>query len=219
MENFEINAQRRTDKGKGASRRLRRTGYTPAIIYGSKKDPVPLTIKHNELAKHLEHEAFYSHILTVNIDNQPEKVVLKDVQRHPYRPIILHIDLQRVSETEKVHMRVPLHFLNEEQCIGVKQGGGVVSRQKIDVEIHCLPKDLPEFIEIDLASLDLNQIVHISDLALPEGVSLAVLTNKGDKHDLPVVSVHLARGDKADEEEDNREDEEGGEEQTEEKPE
>ncbi|MCK5876481.1 MAG: 50S ribosomal protein L25/general stress protein Ctc [Candidatus Marithrix sp.] len=203
MENFVINAQQRTDRGKGASRRLRRTGYIPAIIYGGAgKDPVSLTISHNELLKHLEHEAFYSHILTVNIDNQPEKVVLKDIQRHPYRPVVLHMDLQRVSETEKVHMRVPLHFLNEEQCPGVKQSGGVIARQKNNIEIHCLPKDLPEFIEVDLAPLELNQIIHMSDLNLPDGVTLAVLTKKGDKHNLPVVSVQLARGDKADEEED-----------------
>ncbi|MBE9561831.1 MAG: 50S ribosomal protein L25/general stress protein Ctc [Proteobacteria bacterium] len=213
MENFEINAQRRTDMGKGASRRLRRTGYTPAIIYGSSKEPMSLMVSHNELTKHLENEAFYSHILTVNIDNQSEKVILKDLQRHPYRPIILHMDLQRVSETEKVHMRVPLHFLNEEQCLGVKQGGGVIARQKNNVDIHCLPKDLPEFIEVDLTPMELNHILHISDLILPEGVELAVQTNKGDKHDLPVVSVHLARGDKADEEEEQAVEEKPEEEQ------
>ncbi|MDM8569744.1 50S ribosomal protein L25/general stress protein Ctc, partial [Thiotrichales bacterium HSG1] len=203
----------RTDMGKGASRRLRRTGYVPAIIYGAGKTPVALTISHNELLKHLEHEVFYSHILTVNIDDQPEKAVLKDIQRHPYQPVILHMDLQRVSESEKVHMRVPLHFLNENQCIGIKQDGGVIARQKTDIEIVCFPKDLPEFIEIDLAPIELNQIMHISDVVLPEKVNLAVATKKGDKHDLPVVSVHLARGDKADEEEDEGEE---NEEQTEE---
>ena len=201
MENFEINAQKRTDMGKGASRRLRHTGKTPAIIYGGGKKPIPLTVSHNELLKHLEHEAFYSHILTINIDNQPEKVVLKDLQRHPYRPVILHMDLQRVNETEKVHMKVPLHFMNEEICIGVKQSGGLIARQKTDIDINCLPKDLPEFIEVDLSVIELNQIVHISDLILPEGVELAASTNAGDKHDLPIVSVHLARGDKAEDEE------------------
>ncbi len=201
MENFEINAQTRTDMGKGASRRLRRTGNTTAIIYGGGKKPIPLTVSHNELLKHLENEAFYSHILTVNIDNQPEKVVLKDLQRHPYKSVILHMDLQRVNENEKIHMKVPLHFMNEEECLGVKQGGGVIARQKSDLDIRCLPKDLPEFIEVDIAKIELNQIVHMSDLILPEGVELAVVTNKGDKHDLPVVSIHLARGDTADEDE------------------
>ena len=205
MENFEINAQKRTDIGKGASRRLRRSGNIPAIIYGGDQKPVALTISHNELLKHLEHEAFYSHILIVNIDNQPERVILKDLQRHPYRPVILHMDLQRVSEAEKVHMKVPLHFINEETCIGVKQGGGVIARQKSDLEIRCLPKYLPEFIEIDLAKVKLNQIVHVSDLILPEGVELVTLTNKGDKHDLPVVSIHLARGDKAEDDEKSEE--------------
>ena len=205
MENFEINAQKRTDMGKGASRRLRRTGNTPAIIYGGGQKPIALTVSHNELLKHLEHEAFYSHILIVNIDNQPEKVILKDLQRHPYRPVILHMDLQRVSETEKVHMKVPLHFINEEACLGVKQGGGVIARQKSDLEIRCFPKYLPEFIEVDLAEIELNQIVHVSDLILPEGVELVTLTNKGDKHDLPVVSIHLARGDKTEEDEGNEE--------------
>jgi len=202
MENFEINAQRRTNLGKGASRRLRRTGYTPAIIYGANKEPISLTVLHNELLKHLDNEAFYSHILTVNIENQSEKVVLKALHRHPYKPVILHMDLQRVSDTEKVHMRVPLHFTNEDICIGVKKSGGLISRQKSEIDIQCLPDYLPEFIEVDLATVELNHIIHTSDLVLPEGVELAIPTKKGDKHDLPVVSVHLARGDKADEESD-----------------
>jgi len=202
MDFFVINAQRRTNLGKGASRRLRRTGFTPAIIYGANKEPIPLTVSHNDLLKHLENEAFYSHILTVNIDNQPERVVLKALHRHPYKPVILHMDLQRVSDTEKVHMRVPLHFTNEDISIGVKKSGGLISRQKSEINIKCLPNYLPEFIEIDLTTVELNHIIHMSDLVLPEGVELAISTKKGDKHDLPVVSIHLARGDKADEESD-----------------
>ncbi len=197
METFEINAQRRTDVGKGASRRLRHAGYIPAIMYGAGKEPVSLTLSHSELLKHLEHEAFYSHILTVNIDGQAEKAVLKDLQRHPYRPLLMHIDLQRVSETQKLHMRVPLHFLNEEKCVGVKQGGGVVSHHLTEVEIYCLPKDLPEFINVDLSNTKLNEILHLSNLELPEGVELAGLGDAA--HDLPVASVHLARGSKVEE--------------------
>ncbi|MEN8218323.1 MAG: 50S ribosomal protein L25/general stress protein Ctc [Pseudomonadota bacterium] len=199
METFEITAQRRTDVGKGASRRLRHAGYVPAIIYGSGKEPVSLTLPHNELLKQLEHEGFYSHILTVNIDGQPEKAVLKDLQRHPYRPAVMHLDLLRVSETQKLHMRVPLHFINENKCAGVKQSGGVVSHHMTDVEISCLPKDLPEFIEVDLLNINLNEIIHLSHLVLPEGAEL--FATHGSSHDLPVVSVHLARGNKADEEE------------------
>jgi large subunit ribosomal protein L25 len=199
METFEITAQRRTDVGKGASRRLRHAGYVPAIIYGAGKEPVSLTLSHNELLKQLEHEGFYSHILTVNIDGQPEKAVLKDLQRHPYRPTVMHLDLQRVSDTQKLHMRVPLHFINENKCAGVKQGGGVISHHMTDVEISCLPKDLPEFIEVDLLNINLNEIIHLSNLVLPEGVEL--FATHGSEHDRPVVSVHLARGSKADEEE------------------
>jgi len=198
METFEIKAQRRTDVGKGASRRSRHAGYIPAIIYGGDKAPVSLTLSHNEVMKQLEHEGFYSHILTVNIEGEVEKAVLKDLQRHPYRPAVMHLDLLRVSETQKLHMRVPLHFLNENQSPGVKQGGGVVSRHMTEVEISCLPKDLPEFIEVDLVNLNLNEIVHLSDLVLPEGVELL----HGSEQNLAVVSVHLARGNKADEEED-----------------
>jgi len=197
METFEIKAQRRTDVGKGASRRSRHAGYIPAIIYGGDKAPVSLTLSHNELLKQLEHEGFYSHILTVNIEGEVEKAVLKDLQRHPYRPAVMHLDLLRVSETQKLHMRVPLHFLNENQSPGVKQGGGVVSHHMTDVEISCLPKDLPEFIEVDLVNINLNEIVHLSDLVLPEAVELL----HGSEHNLAVVSVQLARGNKADEEE------------------
>jgi len=201
MENFELNAQRRTDLGKGASRRLRHAGYVPAIIYGAGKKPISLTLSHNELLKNLEHEAFYSRILTVNIDGQPEEVVLKDLQRHPYRPLITHLDLQRVNETEKLHMHIPLHFIHEEKCVGVKQDGGLVSHHAAEVEIRCLPKNLPEFIEVDLQNVLLNQILHLSDLVLPEGVEFA----KYAAVDVPVVSVHLARGTLADEEEEEKE--------------
>ncbi len=196
MKIFELNAQLRTDLGKGASRRLRRTEHVPAIIYGAGKKPVSLTLSHNELLRNLEHEAFYSRILTVNIDNQPEKAVLKDLQRHPYRPLITHLDLLRVSENKKLHMHIPLHFIHEEKCPGVKQDGGVVSHYAAEIEIRCLPKNLPEFIEVDLQNVVLNQILHLSDLVLPSGVELA----KAAVVDIPLVSVHLPRGVQTDEE-------------------
>lgn len=202
MENFEINAKLRTDIGKGASRRLRHAGLIPAIIYGAGKDPVSLTLSHNEIVKSLNHESFYSNILTVNIDGKSEKAVLKDLQRHPYKPSILHLDLQRVSETEKLTLRVPLHFINEDNCVGVKQGGGKISRQMAEVEISCLPKDLPEFIEVDLENVKAGEILHLSDLVVPENVELVALAHR----DLPVVSVNVARGTKQETtEEENKE--------------
>jgi large subunit ribosomal protein L25 len=205
MENFEINAKVRTDIGKGASRRMRHAGIIPAIIYGAGKDPVSLSLSHNEINNNLSNESFYSHILTVNIDGKSEKAVLKDLQRHPYKPSILHLDLQRVSDTEKLSLRVPLHFINEDNCVGVKQDGGKISHQMTDVEISCLPKDLPEFIEVDLANVKAGEIVHLSSLTLPENVELVSLAHG----DLPVASVNLPRGTQEEEEKDKTEDQEG----------
>ncbi len=209
METFELTAQRRTDVGKGASRRLRRAGQVPAILYGADKEPVLLTLSHNDLFKQLEYEGFYSHILTVNIEGQIEKAILKDLQRHPYRPLLMHLDLQRVSEAKKIHLRVPLHFINEDKCIGVKQSAGIISHHLTEVEIRCLPKDLPEFIEVDLESINLNEIIHLSNLSLPKGVEQVAPAHGGD---LAIVSVHLPRGTHAEEE---TEEEEGTEEQQE----
>lgn len=193
MEQFVINSEPRSELGKGAVRRLRRQGKVPVILYGSGKEPMPLTVSHNELQKHLAQEAFYSHVLTINLGNKTEKAVLKDLQRHPSNPVILHADFQRVSETEEIHVHVPLHFVNEDKCIGVKQGGGVISRQLVEVEVVCLPKDLPEYIEVDMAEVQLNQIIHLSDLKCPAGVEPLAL-KAGEEHNLPVVSVHLPRG-------------------------
>lgn len=209
MEIFELNAERRTELGTGASRRLRHAGYIPAIIYGAGKKPVSLTILHNDVIKRLEHEAFYSRILTINIDNQPEKAVLKALQRHSFRKMILHLDLLRISETEKIQMRIPLHFLNEDKCIGVKQSGGIISHHAADIDIRCLPKDLPEFIEVDLENVQINKIVHLSDLVPLEGVEWV-----SSGLDIPIVSVHLARG--TQEEEAEAAQEEGEEEKEEE---
>jgi large subunit ribosomal protein L25 len=193
MNLFEVVAESRADVGKGASRRLRRQGKVPAILYGSGKEPVQMTINHHHLAHHLEKEAFYSHILTLKIGDQVESAVLKALQRHPSRPIIMHVDFQRVSETSKLHMHVPLHFLNQEQCVGVRTSGGVISHQMSEVEVYCLPKDLPEYIEVDMAEIKLGQVIHLSDLKLPAGVEVAALKH-GAEHDLPVVNVHLPRG-------------------------
>ncbi len=196
MQTFELDTQLRTERGKAENRRLRRAGYVPAVMYGAGKEPIALSLSHNELLKRLENKSFFSRILTVNINNQTEKAVLKDLQRHPYRPLVLHMDLQRISETQKLQMLMPLHFINEDKCVGVKQNAGVISHHENEVEIRCLPKDLPESIEVDLEAIDINQILHLSNLVLPENVELVALGQGKTGPDLPVVSVHLARGTK-----------------------
>jgi len=196
MQTFELDTQLRTERGKASNRRLRRAGYVPAVMYGAGKEPIALSLSHNELLKRLENKSFFSRILTVNINNQTEKAVLKDLQRHPYRPLVLHMDLQRISETQKLQMLMPLHFINEDKCVGVKQNAGVISHHENEVEIRCLPKDLPESIEVDLEAIDINQILHLSNLVLPENVELVALGQGKTGPDLPVVSVHLARGTK-----------------------
>jgi large subunit ribosomal protein L25 len=193
MNQFEVTAEVRQDLGKGASRRLRHAGKVPAIVYGAGKEATSLTLRHSEMLRHLENEAFYSHILSLKIGDQVEQVVLKDLQRHPAKPIIMHADFMRVSETEKITMHVPLHFLNETACVGVKQGGGVVSHQMVELEIRCLPKDLPEFISVDLLNLQLGQMIHLSELQLPAGVEIPALIH-GTEHDLPVVTIHKGHG-------------------------
>jgi len=192
MDSFEVIAEPRESVGKGASRRLRRTGKVPGIVYGTGKDAEMITIDQNAIGHQLDNEAFYSSILNLNIGKDSQKVVLKDLQRHPYKRLILHIDFQRIDAKEKLNMRVPLHFINEESCVGVKTGGGVISHIMTDLEISCLPKDLPEFIEVDLAELELNESVHLADLKLPEGVEIYALAHGGDDSQ-PVASVHTPR--------------------------
>jgi len=208
QENFEIIAVARSDAGKGASRRLRREGMVPGIIYGSDADPQMVATKHNELIQHLEHEAFYSHILTVNVDGKAEKVVLRDLQRHPAKPFVTHFDLQRVSSSDRIKMHVPLHFLGEEIAPGVK-GGGDVAHSMTDVEIICQAKDLPEYIEVDMSAMDVGDVLHLSSLNLPAGVELTAQVD--EEHDQPVVAIHAPRG-AATEEEEEGEAAEGGEE-------
>ncbi|WLQ11578.1 50S ribosomal protein L25/general stress protein Ctc [Hahella aquimaris] len=196
---FSLNAEKRDVQGKGASRRLRRVdGKVPGIIYGGETAPVAISVSHNQLSRALQNEAFYSHILTLDVEGTNESVILKDLQRHPYKPIIMHADFLRVQKDQKLHVNVPLHFINEDKCEGVRQGGGNITHQQTEVEVVCLPANLPEFIEVDMTSVQIEQILHLSDLKLPEGVELAELV-KGADHDLPVVAVHKPKGAKADE--------------------
>ncbi|HEX7029871.1 MAG TPA: 50S ribosomal protein L25/general stress protein Ctc [Gammaproteobacteria bacterium] len=189
---FNLTAEVRSDAGKGASRRLRRSGKVPGVIYGAHKDAQSITLDHTELSRHLENEAFYSHILTIKVGKDEQQAILKDLQRHPYKPVIMHADFLRVSADEAIRVNVPLHFLNESSSVGVKQQGGVISHLLTQLEVFCLPKDLPEYIEVDVAALEIGQSLHISDLKLPEGVTSVELSH-GEEHDQPVVSIHHAR--------------------------
>jgi large subunit ribosomal protein L25 len=194
---FEIPAESRDVKGKGASRRLRRMAdKVPGVIYGAHKEAQSIMVDHNYLLKALEHQAFYSHILTVKVNGKAEKVVLKDLQRHPYKPRILHLDLLRISAKDPITMRIPLHFLGDDVAPGVKVGGGLVSHMLNDVEVRCLPANLPEFIEVDMSKVELDHTLHLSDLKLAKGVELTALLHDDD---LPVASIHLPRGAAADE--------------------
>lgn len=194
-EDFKLNAKNRDVSGKGASRRLRRLeDLVPAIVYGGKKKPVQITLSHNELRKHLENEAFYSHIIELDVDGKTESVILKDLQRHPAKALVMHADFLRVSKTKKFKTTVPLHFINEDICEAVKTHGGVVSHAMTDLEISCLPANLPEFIEVDFTDVELGAVLHISDLKLPKGVESVALAHGAD-HDLPVASVNKPKGD------------------------
>ena len=188
---FILNAELRSEKGKGASRRLRRANKVPAILYGG-GEPTSLTLDHNEILQRLRHEAFYSHVLTVKMPGRQEKAILRDLQRHVSKPRILHMDLQRVSEAEAIRVHVPLRFNSADVAPGVKQGGGVVSHQMVEVEVECLPAVLPEFIEVDLSALQLGEAIHLSELKPPKDVAIVELMH-GAEHDQPVTSIHARR--------------------------
>ena len=197
--NFTINAKSREDTGKGASRRLRRlTGEVPAIIYGGKKDAEKISILHKDITKALENDAVYSSIISLSIDGKAEDTIIKDIQRHPAKQIILHMDFLRVSKTTKLQTRVPLNFINEDICVGVKLGGGLIAHTMTDIEISCLPKDLPESIDVDMAEIDVGQIVHLSDLTLPDGVE-SVSLSQGADYDLTVATVNKQKAVEIDE--------------------
>jgi len=196
---FNLDAEVRTDLGKGASRRLRHTDKVPAILYGADKEPVALTLAHNKVLQAQEFEAFYSHVLTLNIAGESVEALVKDMQRHPYKPKITHIDFLRVDAKKALTTSVPLHFINEDQAPSIKLHGGHAEHQMNDVEISCLPSDLPEFIEVDLMDVEIGQTLHLSDIKAPEGVTLVELA-KGEDHDQAVVTVKTAKGASADEE-------------------
>jgi len=189
-----VKAESRSVFGKGASRRLRNQNLVPAVIYGDSKDPQSIQLKHNEVVKHLENEAFYSQLLQVSVDGgEPARSILRDVQRHPYKQQILHLDFMRVVAGAELQINVPLSFLNEDICAGVKQEGGIISHNENEVAIACRPRDIPENIEIDMAEMKVGDTVHLSDLKMPEGVRLLDLVEAHDDSDRVVASVNAPR--------------------------
>ena len=206
---FEIIAAARADMGKGASRRLRRLAdQVPAIIYGGDKDPQPLTLVRKDLEKALENEAFYSHVLTINVDSKKEKAILKDLQRHPARNLVMHADFLRVRDDVQIKINVPIHFLNEEECAGVKLEGGIIQHAATDIEVFCLPADMPEYVEVDMLEVEVGGIVHLSEIKLPKGVESVALSH-GEDYDLSIASVLARKGGGEDEDEDGVATEEG----------
>lgn len=186
---FELDAEFRETHGTGASRRLRHEGKVPAILYGGKLDARPLTLSHQKLVLMLENERFYSTILNLKVGDQTQAAILKSVQRHPYKNAVVHVDFQRVEENELIRISIPLHFKGASVSPGVKTQGGMVSHMRTEVEVSSLPKDLPEFIEVDISGLSLNESIHLSQLKIPEGVTLVHLA----KEDAAVVAIHSPR--------------------------
>ena len=185
---FDLIAEIREDQGKGASRRLRRNGKVPAIIYGAGRPPRKLAFDHNRVIQQLENESFYSSILNIKVGEKSQAAIVKDIQRHPAKRVIVHMDFQRIVADEKIKMNVPIHYLNAEDAVGVKQEGGSVMQLVNDVEVTCLPKDLPEYFEVDIENLGLNEMLHLSDIKVPEGVEIPELAQDSE-HDPAIVSI------------------------------
>lgn len=194
---YELNAELRTDAGKGASRRLRHAGKVPGIIYGGNEEPVAIQVEHDKLFHAVDNEAFFSHLLTINIDGaESEEAIMKDLQRHPFKPTLLHFDLQRVVRGQKMQMTVPLHFLGDEDAPAVKEGG-VFSRQITEVEINVLPKDIPEYIEVNVAEMTMDDTIRLTDLKLPADCELVEFMNleadEIEEHNLQVCHYVIPR--------------------------
>ena len=204
---FIVVAEVRADAGKGASRRLRRLeGKIPAVIYGGDQPAQSLTLIRKDFEHMLENEACFSSILEVKVGDNTHNAIIKDIQRHPAKGFPMHADFLRVRMDQAIKVNVPLHFINEEQCAGVKLGGGMIQKQATDIEVQCLPKDLPEYLEVDMLAVELGQIVHLSDISLPEGV-ISTALELGEDHDLAIASVIAPRGAKeASDDEDAAED-------------
>lgn len=186
---FTLNAKNRADEGKGASRRLRHAALVPAVIYGGEKPAQSVSLELRELVKALENEAFYSHILTITVDGTPEKAVIKALQRHPVKGAPMHVDFLRIDASHKLTIKVPLHYINQETSVGVKAEGGAISLMATDVEISCLPANLPEYLEVDMKDIHVGTTLHLSSIVLPKGVEIPALA-LGHDYDQPIANVH-----------------------------
>lgn len=191
-DDFDLVAELREDRGKGASRRLRHEGKVPAILYGAGRKPRALAFDQNKVLHKLENESFYSSVLNIKVGSKSQAVILKDLQRHPARHMVMHMDFQRIVDDVEIKMNIPLHFIGEDVAPGVKTGGGNVSRLMNDVEVECLPKHLPEYLEVDISGLELDEMLHMSDIKLPEGVEIPELA-QGEGRDQAIVSVQVIK--------------------------
>jgi large subunit ribosomal protein L25 len=193
-DNIQLSAEPREDSGKGASRRLRHTGMVPAVIYGGDVAPISIMLGHSDFFHALEKEAIYTQLIDLKVGKKKEVVVLRDLQRHPYKKKIMHADFFRIDNKKPIHVTVPVHTLNADECVGVKVDGGMLSLMMSEIEVICLPKNIPEYLEIDVAELQLGESIHLSEIKMPKGVEIVALTHDEDgDHDLGVVSVHKTR--------------------------
>jgi large subunit ribosomal protein L25 len=191
---FDLVAEIREDAGKGASRRLRREGKVPAIIYGGGRKPRALVFDHNRVLQQLDNEKFYSSVLSIKVGNKSQAAILKDVQRHPAKPYILHMDFQRILEDQEIRMNVPIHLVGADVAPGVKQEGGTVSQMRNDIEVVCLPRNLPEYLELDISELELDGLKYLADIPLPEGVEIPEIAQEEEAGQAqPVVAIHVIR--------------------------
>lgn len=194
---FKFNAKARAHTGKGANRRLRAEGLIPAVIYGGKHEPQNISINRNQLASEIKNEALFSHIITLDVDGKEQQAIIKDMLRHPYKPEVLHLDFLRVSATDPITVNIPIHFIGEDVAPGVKQEGGIISHVLNEIEISCLPNKLPEFIEVDVSNLKLNESLHLSDLKLAKDITIVALAKD---HNETIVTIHAPAAEKAEEE-------------------
>jgi large subunit ribosomal protein L25 len=204
-DNIHLNAEPRSDSGKGASRRLRHQGLVPAIVYGGDSDPVQISIAHNKFMHELDHETIYTQVIDLRVGDKTEEVILRDLQRHPYKNRVLHADFFRIDKNTPIKIVVPIHVLNAEECVGVKMDGGMMTQLVTEIEIIALPKDLPEYLEIDAENLHLGETLHLSAIQMPAGVELTAMQNieetEHDDHDLGVLSVVKTRAEEVIEDE------------------
>jgi len=191
-EKFNLIADIREDSGKGASRRLRRQGKVPAIIYGAGRPPRSLTFDHSKVMRELENQSFYSSVLNIKVGEKSQAAIVKDIQRHPSKPRVMHLDFQRIVEDQVIRMNVPINLVGADIAVGVREGGGTVSQMRNDVEVVCLPRNLPEYLELDISELELDGLMYMADIPVPEGVEIPELAQEVEQIQ-PIVSIHIIK--------------------------